>query len=164
MFSPILWVVFTFMMMSFETQKFKNFFLGPHLGHMEVPRLGVELELQPLVYTTATATQDPSLVCDLYHRSRQRHILNLLSKAGDRTLNLMVRSWDSFPLCHDGNSKPGFYSWYFFRQLLQSELLFIFSIFKRFIIVDLQCCNNSYSFKDCVCFCCFCLSLGIFLQ
>ena len=28
-------------------------FLGPHLWHTEVPRLGVELELQPLAYTTA---------------------------------------------------------------------------------------------------------------
>ena len=29
-------------------------FLGPYLRHMEVPRLGVESELQLLVYTTAT--------------------------------------------------------------------------------------------------------------
>ena len=29
------------------------FFLGPHLLHMELPRLGVKLELQLLVYTTA---------------------------------------------------------------------------------------------------------------
>ena len=31
---------------------------------MEVPRLGVELELQPLAYTTATATPDPSCLGD----------------------------------------------------------------------------------------------------
>ena len=30
-------------------------FLGPHLWHMEVPRLGVELELQLPVKATATA-------------------------------------------------------------------------------------------------------------
>ena len=35
-------------------------FLGLYLQHMEVPRLGVELELQLLAYTTATATQDLS--------------------------------------------------------------------------------------------------------
>ena len=35
------------------------FFLGPHLQHMEVPRLGADWELQLLAYTTATATQDP---------------------------------------------------------------------------------------------------------
>ena len=28
-------------------------FLGPHLRHMEISRLGVELELQLLAYTTA---------------------------------------------------------------------------------------------------------------
>ena len=40
---------------------FINFFiLGPHLRHMEVPSLGVELELQLLAYTTATAMGDPS--------------------------------------------------------------------------------------------------------
>ena len=35
------------------------FFLGLHPRHMEVPRLGVELELQPLAYPTATAMLDP---------------------------------------------------------------------------------------------------------
>ena len=35
-------------------------FLGPLLWHMEVPRLGVKLELQLLVYTTATATRNLS--------------------------------------------------------------------------------------------------------
>ena len=58
----------------------------------EVPRLGVELELQLWAYTTATATPDPSSVCDLHHSSGQRWILNPLSKARDRTRNLMVLS------------------------------------------------------------------------
>ena len=35
-------------------------FSGPSLSHMEVPRLGAESELQLPVYTTATATLDPS--------------------------------------------------------------------------------------------------------
>ena len=38
---------------------------------MEVPRLGVEVELQPPAYTTATVTPDPSHVFDLHHRSEQ---------------------------------------------------------------------------------------------
>ena len=38
---------------------------------MEVPRLGVKLELQLAAYTTAIAMQDPSLVCDLHHSSQQ---------------------------------------------------------------------------------------------
>ena len=35
-------------------------FLGPHPQHMEVPRLGVKLELQLPAYATATATLDLS--------------------------------------------------------------------------------------------------------
>ena len=42
-------------------------FLGPHWRHMEVPRLGVELELQLPVYTTATDMQDPSFICNRPH-------------------------------------------------------------------------------------------------
>ena len=40
-------------------------FLGPHPLHMEVPRLGVESDLQLPAYATAIATPDPSCVCDL---------------------------------------------------------------------------------------------------
>ena len=67
-------------------------FLGLHPQHMKVPRLGVQLELQLPTYTTATATPDPSLVFDLYHSSRQRWMLNPLSKARDRTRVLMDTS------------------------------------------------------------------------
>jgi len=35
-------------------------FLGLHPGHMEIPRLGVKLELQPPAYITATAMPDLS--------------------------------------------------------------------------------------------------------
>ena len=64
---------------------FFPFFLGPHPWHMEVPRLGVESELQPLAYATATATPDSSCIGDLHHSSRQCPILNPLSEARDRT-------------------------------------------------------------------------------
>ena len=57
---------------------------------MEVPRLGVQSELQLLAFTTATAMQDLSHVCDLHHRSQQHKILNPLSEARDQTCNLMV--------------------------------------------------------------------------
>ena len=42
---------------------FNLFFLllRPHVGHMEVPRLEVESELQLPAYATATATQEPCL-------------------------------------------------------------------------------------------------------
>ena len=41
-------------------------FLGPHLQHMDVPRLGVESEVQLPVYATATATEDPNRIFDLH--------------------------------------------------------------------------------------------------
>ena len=64
-------------------------FLGPHLQHMEVPRLGVQSELQLPAYATVTATQDLSRVCDLHHSSQQHRVLNPLSKARDPTRILM---------------------------------------------------------------------------
>ena len=79
-------------------------FLGPHLRHREVPRLGVEWELQLLAYTTATTTQGPSHICDLHHSSQQRRILNPLNKAGDRTCILMDSSQVLNPLSHSRNS------------------------------------------------------------
>ena len=63
-----------------------------HPWHMEVPRLGVELELQMPAYTTATATWDPSHVCDLHHSSQQCRILNPLSEARDQTCVLVGTS------------------------------------------------------------------------
>ena len=51
-------------------------FSGPHLQHMEVPRPGVQSELQPPASTPATATPDLSRVHDRHHSSRQRRILN----------------------------------------------------------------------------------------
>ena len=57
--------------------------LGPHPQPMELPRLGVQSEVQVSAYTTATATQDLSRVCDLYHSSWQCQILNPLSEARD---------------------------------------------------------------------------------
>ena len=60
----------------------------------EVPGLGVESELQLPTYTTATP--DLSCICDLYHSSWQRQILNPLSEARHQTHNLMVPSQTRF--------------------------------------------------------------------
>ena len=65
------------------------FFSGPHLWHMEVPRLRFESELQLPAYVTTTATPDPSHVCNLHYSSRQRQILNPLTEARDQTCILM---------------------------------------------------------------------------
>ena len=59
---------------------------------MEVPRLGVQLELQLPAYATATAMPDLSRVYDLCHSSRQCRILNPLCKSRDQTRNFMVPS------------------------------------------------------------------------
>ena len=56
---------------------------------MEGPRPGLKSELQLPAYATATATQDPSRICDLQHSSRQCRILTPLSKAIDQTHILM---------------------------------------------------------------------------
>ena len=64
-------------------------------------QLGVELELQPRAYTTATAMPDLSCVCDLHHRSWQHWILNPLSEARDRTcvlwMHILIRFVSSEP-------------------------------------------------------------------
>ena len=50
---------------------------------MEVPRLGVRLELQLPAYTTGTAMLDPSHIFDLCHSLWRHWILNSLSEARD---------------------------------------------------------------------------------
>ena len=72
---------------------FSFFFLRLNMQHMEIPRLGVESELKMPAYTTVTATQDPSRICDLHHSLQQPWILNPLSKATDRAHILMVTMW-----------------------------------------------------------------------
>ena len=52
---------------------------------MEVPGLGIQLELQLPAYTTARGTQDPSRVGDLHHSSQQCQIFNPLCEARDQT-------------------------------------------------------------------------------
>ena len=60
---------------------------------MEVPRLGVKLELQLRAYTTATVMPDLSRLCDLHHSSQQSWILNPLMEARDRIHVLMDTGW-----------------------------------------------------------------------
>ena len=92
---------------------------------MEVPSLGVESELQPLSYTTATVMRDPSHICDLHHSSQRRQILNPLIEARGQTRVLMDISWIHF--CCTTVGTPLF------------SMIFIF-----FIIVVLQCSVNFY--------------------
>ena len=97
-------------------------FLGLHLWHMAVPRLGVELELWPLAYTTATATSDLSSICDLHHSSQQCWILNPLSEARDWTCNFMVASRIRFHCTMTGTPVVDFFKTFYWSS------------------VDLKCC------------------------
>ena len=71
--------------------------------HIEVPRLGVKLELQLPAYTTATTTWDPSHICNLHRSSRQCRILNPLREARDGIRILMDTNQVLNPLSHSGN-------------------------------------------------------------
>ena len=56
---------------------------------LEIPGPGVKSELQLLAYVIATATLDPSCICNLCHGLWQHQILNPLGKGKDRTCILM---------------------------------------------------------------------------
>ena len=73
------------------------FFLQLHLQHMEIPRLGIESELQLLAYTTAMAIPDPNRIFDLCQSSWQCRILNLLYEARDQTYVEFLTGWATTP-------------------------------------------------------------------
>ena len=77
---------------------------------MEVPRLGVESELQLPAY--AIATPDLSHVCDLHHSSWQNQIFNPLNEARDGTSNLMVPSLIHFHCTMMGTPLVGVLTWW----------------------------------------------------
>ena len=72
---------------------------------MDVPRLGVESELQLPDYTTARGTPDLSPIFGLHCSLQKRQILNPLSEAKDRTLILMDTSQFLNPLSRIRNSR-----------------------------------------------------------
>ena len=74
---------------------------------MEVPRLGVEKELQLMAYAAVTAMPGLSHICNLHLSSCQCQILNPLSEARDQTQILMDISRVLNPLNHNGDSKLG---------------------------------------------------------
>ena len=102
------WIVSLFLP---EHLKLFFLFLGPLLQHMGVPRLGVETELQFLAYTTATAAQDPSHVCDLHHRSWKCWILNALIEDRDRIHVFMDTSWVCYHWAMMGTPKERLNFW-----------------------------------------------------
>ena len=114
------------------------FILGPHLRHMEVPRItATAMEWQPLACTTATAMPDLSHICNPCHRLQQCQILNPLTKARDRTCILMDTSWVLHPLSHNRNYQVVcFVGFWFFRSL--GVFWFCFILFCCFLGPHLQ--------------------------
>jgi len=99
------------------------FFLGLHLRHMEVPRLGVKSKLLLLAYATATVTRDLSRICDLHHSSWQCQIPNLLSKATDQTHILLDTRQIFFCCATTGTPKilPFLTTWMDLEDIVPSE-------------------------------------------
>ena len=105
-------------------------FLGLHPQHTEVPRLGVELEVYPLAYTTVTEMPDLSHICDLHYSSWQFQVLNPVSKDRDQTFILMDTMQIHFHWAiHDGNSKAFFFLFFSFFSFF--FLFFFFFLHSR---------------------------------
>ena len=96
---------------------FAIFWLGPHPRHMEIPKVGVDLELQLPAYPTATAMLDPSCVCDPH----KCWIPDPLREARDRTHNLMGTSWVRNPLSTMGTPMWGILEHLCCPYLLRTE-------------------------------------------
>ena len=116
---------------------FSFFFLGLHLQHMEVPRLGVEPELQLPAYATAIAMLDPSCICDLHCSLQQCRILSPLYEARDWTYTLMDAS--GFLTCRAMMEAPSsslkarntYIKYIFIKRLSSSDNLYGKRIWKR---------------------------------
>ena len=101
MYNVMIWYLYLFILF------FKFIFLRPHTAYGSSQARG-ESELQLPAYITATATSDLSSVCDLYHSSLQRWILNPLSGASDWTRILMDASQVLYHWASTGTPKPLF--------------------------------------------------------
>ena len=97
--------------------------LGPLPRHMEVPRLGVEWELSRLPTPEPQQRGIKATVCNLHHSSRQRRILNPLSKSRiepetsrflvrciNHCATVELRDWCLFKKKKEGKRDPLFIS------------------------------------------------------
>ena len=73
-----------------------SFSMGPHMGHMKVPGLGVDSELQLPAYTTEQHKIRATSACSLHHSSWQGQILNPPSKGRYQICIFMDTNWVYF--------------------------------------------------------------------
>ena len=100
-------------------------------------------------YTTTTAPQDPSCVCDLHHSSWQCRILNPRSKARDQTCVLMDASQIRFCWATEKTSQWEFHdlglSWILEWQCLQEIVCWLTAGAKVNDFVVIRDPHNPYS-------------------
>ena len=100
------WIYFLTSPCRYDFTFFKFFcFLGCTLGIWKFPSQGLK-QLQLLVYTTVTATRDPSRIYDLHHSSQQCHIPNPLSEVRGWTRTLKDTSQICFCCATTGTPIP----------------------------------------------------------
>ena len=116
------------------------FLLGP--WHMEAPRPGVELEVQPLAYATTKATPDLSHICNLCLRMWQHRIPNPLCEARDGTCILTVTSWVLNPLSHKRNAYISFSFFFSFLFLLFKVTRAAYGSWGRIGATDAGLCHS----------------------
>ena len=80
-------------------------FLGPHPWHMDIPRLGVESELQLLAYATARAMADLSHICNPHHCLQPCWIFLSTEQGQGLNLHPVYTGWILNPLIHNGNPR-----------------------------------------------------------
>ena len=112
-------------------------FLGSHLCHVEVPKLEVKLQL----YATATATPNPSHVCDLHHSSPQCQIFYPQRGARDWTCIHMDISGVRYHWATVGN--PGHVNFSCWEYLNLQDWLSIYTSDK----LDHQNEEHTFSFE-----------------
>ena len=104
-------------------------FLGLRSWHIQLPRLGVKLVLQLWAYDTATATQDPSCVCNLNQSSWQCWIPNPLSKVRDQTRILTDTIQIHFHCAAKGALSPCYFMLHFSDMHLNLHVKLTFCSF-----------------------------------
>ena len=107
-------------------------FLGPYPWHLEVPRLGVKLELQLPSYTTSIAMRNLNHICDLCCSLWQCWILNSLREATDHTCIPMDTSQVLNLPSHNGNTHNILYSLFCQIQGLLLQFPFDFHVYGIF--------------------------------